>query len=691
MKMIDQESLPFMLGSSYYPEQWPSDQWAIDFAKMKELGFNCMRMAEFAWSALEPSPDRFSFDWLEQALQLAGEFDIKVVLCTPTASIPPWLRNLYPDVLAADAQGDFTYGARKGHAFTHKHLLKRNDVIVSRMADAFGEHPQVIAWQLDNEPGYPFEIYGPVMLDSFRLWLREKYGCIEALNDAWHTSFWSHQYSTFEEIEFAYRRPCGGWNPEQRVDYRRFFSAAFSDYLSRQAGILRPKIGNRTIFTNWPNTHWSIDIWKTRSFLDMMTWDNYTGEPGIREWEEQLDAGFHHDLCRCASRQRRFMIAEQRAEPCAIANPMGIYSQTMSDIAHGAKGTIFFQWRQPAGGAERGFPSVLRQDGKFGRGKDAFRKISTTVAAMASFQQATNIQSDVALLYDFENSWEGGFWLRDEPGAGYDEETLRYYRGFRQVGLNMDVCPAYLSDDHDYRVIVAPGLRRVSSKLADQLNTFVTSGGTLILGPKTGQLDKNGKLQLSQAPGPLADLCGLEVVSSAGRKAVAGNLIDGLGNQGLTDQFVLRMKAQPDQVYGDLHCIERVELLSPDAEILGSISGPGLSTLPAIISHRVGKGRVIYVAVDVHDRKFHKSLAQVITELSGIRPAFAIPDGIELCSWMVHEGKNIYILLNHTEHVRTVDLPWTMQSILEQQPITTVSLEPFDAAFLLSTEDNHDQ
>ena len=76
-------------GADYYPEHWPEARWAEDVRLMKEAGFNVVRLAEFAWSKMEPQDGCFDFDWLDRAVALLADNGISVVLGTPTASPPP--------------------------------------------------------------------------------------------------------------------------------------------------------------------------------------------------------------------------------------------------------------------------------------------------------------------------------------------------------------------------------------------------------------------------------------------------------------------------------------------------------------------------------------------------------------------------------------------------------------------------
>jgi beta-galactosidase len=87
----------FRFGVDYYPEHWPEERWQIDALLMQEAGINVVRLAEFAWSKMEPENGRFDFDWLDRIIALLGEHGIQTILGTPTASAPPWLMQNNPE------------------------------------------------------------------------------------------------------------------------------------------------------------------------------------------------------------------------------------------------------------------------------------------------------------------------------------------------------------------------------------------------------------------------------------------------------------------------------------------------------------------------------------------------------------------------------------------------------------------
>ena len=107
------------IGVDYYPEHWPVTRWATDARLMREAGFNVVRLAEFAWSRLEPAEGQFDFAWLDDALAILAAHGISAVLGTPTAVMPAWVAHKYPETLATQKDGNRqVWGQEVYHYFT---------------------------------------------------------------------------------------------------------------------------------------------------------------------------------------------------------------------------------------------------------------------------------------------------------------------------------------------------------------------------------------------------------------------------------------------------------------------------------------------------------------------------------------------------------------------------------------------
>ena len=201
------------LGVCYYPEHWPEDLWTDDARRMREAGLSLVRIGEFAWSRLEPQDGRYDFDWLARAIDVLHEAGLSVVLGTPTATPPKWLVDKMPQMLALDAQGrPRQFGSRRHYCFSYEPYAQECERIVTALAQAFGAHAGVVAWQIDNEYGChdTVESYSPAARLAFRRWCERKYGEIAALNRAWGNVFWSMELASFEEIALPEPHSDGG-------------------------------------------------------------------------------------------------------------------------------------------------------------------------------------------------------------------------------------------------------------------------------------------------------------------------------------------------------------------------------------------------------------------------------------------------------------------------------------------------
>src|SRR5512132_353328 len=125
----------FTYGVDYYPEHWPEERWPTDARLMAEAGFNLVRLAEFAWSRLEPRAGEYEFAWLDRALEVLAGQGIRAVLGTPTASPPPWLMAAHPDLFRVREDGQrVTYGNRREYCPNHPVYQEHSRRIVEAMA-----------------------------------------------------------------------------------------------------------------------------------------------------------------------------------------------------------------------------------------------------------------------------------------------------------------------------------------------------------------------------------------------------------------------------------------------------------------------------------------------------------------------------------------------------------------------------
>ena len=498
------------LGVCYYPEHWPQSQWASDAQRMADTGLTWVRIGEFAWSQLEPTPGDLHFDWLDQAIETLGAAGLKVILGTPTATPPRWMLNKHPDMLALDAHGHpRKFGSRRHYCFSHAGYLDECRRIVTLLAERYGKNPHIHAWQTDNEYGCHDTTlsYSQSATNAFRDWLAQKYQSPQALNKAWGNIFWSMEYNDFDDIGLP-KLTVTDPNPAHVMAFRRFSSDQVARFNRAQTEILRAHT-DAPLIHNYMGRILDFDHFDVGADLDIASWDSYPlgflsdrleGSSAhkarfLRQGDPDFQA-FHHDLYRAVGRGR-WWVMEQQPGPVNWApyNPAPLPGMarlwTWEAFAHGAEAVCYFRWRQAPFAQEQMHAGLLRPDSAPAPALAEAAKVAAELAQMPD----TNIApSKVALIFDYTSAWA---WDTQPQGADFDYFRLTFaaYKALRRNGLNIDILPPDTSDLSAYNLILAPGLATLQTPLLNALKTFK---GTAILGPRT-----NSKTDEMAIPVPL--------------------------------------------------------------------------------------------------------------------------------------------------------------------------------------------
>ena len=658
----------FKIGASYYPEWWPESEWEEDFSKMADLGLNVVRMGEFAWSWYEPREGEYNFAPMRRAVDCAQRHGIQVVMGTTTAVCPPWLYRKYPEVKGGNEFGHYSFGGRKGQCLSSEVFLKYARKITEEQAKALGDHPNIIGWQLDNEPGFPFKDYDPCCNQGFRNWLREKYKTIDKLNAAWFGMMWSNVYTDFDEIDIPVNSSEGGWTAEVQLDYRKYFSFTFHRLLRMEAQIVRQYSPGRFIYTNWPGANWSVNCFEGAEYMDYAAWDNYVGQPNGDQYRVQLRASMEHSFDRRLSNGKQaFLVAEQTGMVDANSSPEVIRAQTWLNVSHGAFGTIFFEWRSPTGGAEQGYGCMMAANKQVREDtKPVFQKLTAELKAHYPLIAGATTESEIAVLYSYENSWGTNGWVVD---GFYDEEFFNAYGGFKNaLATNVDVVS--IQDDFSrYRVLVIPNHRITTEEQAERVMQFVWNGGIVVMNTETGIRQESNQMRELLQPGLFADMCGAEVVGQISAETLA------------------RQTGQPSQVEfpGGVrrsvsHMINKLRLNG--AQSVATYTTGRLNGSPAVTIHPYGKGYAVLCATDGNDVFYYEALAAWLKEQFHIKPLLDVGDGI-LVSSRTKDGVEYKLAVNMKDSPVKVRLDHPMYDVLHDR-ITGCEfmLDGYDVLFI---------
>jgi beta-galactosidase len=509
--------MTMQLGVCYYPEHWPEAWWAQDAQQMVEMGIRKVRIGEFCWSRIEPRPDEFDWTWLDLAIKTLANAGLQIVLCTPTATPPKWLVDGDPDMLAVGADGHTRrFGSRRHYDFSSDTYLAQSRRITLAFAKRYGRHSAVVAWQTDNEYGCHDTVvsYSPQAVARFRLWLRTRYGSINALNDAWGNVFWSQEYSSFEQIDSPLATVTEA-NPAHRLDYRRFASDEVVRFNQAQVEILREHAPGRTVVHNFMQLFTGFDHYDVAKDLDVAAWDSYPLGALEMFWFSDSDkarwrctghpdfAAFHHDLYRGMSRQP-FWVMEQQpgAVNWATWNPAPapgmVRLWTWEAFAHGADVVSYFRWRQAPMGQEQMHEGLQLPNRQRGPGGDEAAWVARELPGIPVVKPQ---RAHVALVFDYPSRW----LLEVQPqGGDYDGLRLAFecYSALRSLGLDIDIVPSH-ADLKPYALIVLPAQPLVPAHLERSL---LASRAQVVLYPRTGSKVDAVRIAPDLPPGCLAAL-----------------------------------------------------------------------------------------------------------------------------------------------------------------------------------------
>ena len=637
------------LGSAWYPEQWPEERWAEDLHLMKAHGANVVRIGEYAWSRMEPEEGKYDMDWLVRAVRLAAKYDIKVVIGTPSDTPPAWMTQNYPDVSQIQSNGQKVgHGGRRQFSISSKRYRDFCREIVARMAQALGKEPNVMGWQIVNEP--TDESYDPEARAAWVVWLKQRYGTLDKLNAAWTTQYWSQRYTDWEQIPFSNDKANPGW----MLEVKRFITSQWVDFHRNQRDAIRAHADPKQFITvNFGGLGWAnrFDRYAANRDLDFTSWDNYVGSGHLKPYRN----GATHDLVRGWKRKNFWVMEIQPGfvNWAGVSNmlyPGETRRMAWQAIGHGSDGILYWQWRNALNGQETMHGSIIGPDGKPLPVYAEVQQIGREMAKATPLIAGTHPVSDVAILQDYASRWAIDFQLHHRD---YDqiEVLLDYYQPLKDARGAVDIVEAEVAPLSGYKLVVAPSLNVISETTAKRLTNYVRGGGHLILGPRSGMKDAYNALETQRQPGPLAELLG-----------------------GRVEQFYALDKAV--EVGGGKATIwaEQLSTAAPDTQVLlryGKANG-WLDGKPAAITRTVGKGRITYVGALVDDAVM-KTLIDGALSKAKVARDFAVPADVELMT-REGQGRRIVILINHGRTAQTVTLPEPMTDILAGGSKVSVNL-----------------
>ncbi|UQZ34951.1 beta-galactosidase [Paenibacillus sp. PK3_47] len=635
------------IGVDYYPEHWDESLWEKDVELMRETGVKVVRVAEFAWSRLEPVEGTFDFAWLDRAMELFREKGLQVVIGTPTTTPPRWLTTAYPDVLPVFKDGQTYHPGVRGHrCFNSASLRKYGSRIVEKLAAHYSGHPAVIGWQTDNEFGM-IDCHCDSCNAAFRSWVKDKYGTVARVNEEWGTVVWSGEYSDWEELTVPY----GGspfQNPSLLLDFQRFQWDAVVDFQKTQIDLLRALCPDHFITHNFHSYPQRLDMYAVGADLDVAAFDYYPNTSPDKQATTPYSGALSLDVTRGIRRQN-FWIMEQLSGSPGCWMPMWrtpypgfIRAYAWQAIARGADTVVHFRWRSAAAGAEQYWHGLIDHSNVPGRRFAEFSQLCAEVNLLSEKLLGTVLKHEVAILHSHEQKAALDIQPQAE-GLDYYENIKQYHRALTKLGIGCDVIRLGQPLD-GYKVVIAPSLYLLDEQTAAQLEAFAITGGTLILSNRSGVKNMNNICVMQPLPGMLSRAAGVWVKEY---DPVGGDIHALVDSQGDTFQ-----------------CSQWCDLLSPvTAEPIAWYGDDFYTGIPAVTVNSFGKGAVYYFGTHA-DERFWNGLLVEVADKQGLQRFAGLPEGVQATVRTGDNGSFLF-LLNLNRSPQTVPLAGSYRSALD--------------------------
>ncbi|TDU83391.1 beta-galactosidase [Kribbella voronezhensis] len=674
-----------LFGAAYYHEYQPHERLEQDLDLMAAARFSVIRVGESVWSTWEPENGGFDLDWLQPVLDGAHARGIAVLLGTPTYAVPPWLVRLYPEIAGERKTGQrIGWGARQEVDYTHPGFLFHAERVIRKIVARYADHPAVIGFQVDNEPGNEL-LHNHGVFQRFVDSLRHKYGDVQTLNDEWGLVYWSHRLSDWADLW----TPDGNVQPQYDVAWRQFQADLTTDFIGWQADIVREYARPDQFVTtciSYERPGIADDELVRR--LDVTAGNPYYAmQDGLQQpppvdvqqnwtttgtWALYLSADRMY-----SSQQRPYLVTETNAQ--SIGFPWdnrpaydGQWRQAAwALVSRGAKMIEYWHWHTLHFGAETYWGGVLPHNGIPGRTYKEIARLGAEFEAAGSLVVDLTPDSDVTMLYSVPSKW----LMQKYPALSHqdgspDERSYHglfdpFYRGAFEAGLQVRVLHTSQFTGTELvaenPVLVVPGLYLADNTLLDQLVAYAEAGGHLVVGPRTGYADQEARARTDAQPGRLA--------------AAAGVTYDEFSNL----SHDVRVHGDALRLGGDAAATRWADGLQVEgAEVLASYDHPHFGRWPAITTRAHGQGRITYVGTVPNG-----PLAVALFRWIAPTPQTDLPSSVSITSATAADGRRLKFVHNWSWDTVGIDLQEPLYDVLADASVEgKLTLGPWDVRVL---------
>lgn len=667
-----------LYGAAYYHEYMPSDRLDKDIQLMKDAGISVIRVGESTWSLFEPREGEFEFEWMDRIIDELHKAGIKVILGTPTYSIPAWLWYKHPEVLLTyqkDAKA--YYGIRQNMNITNPTFLFYSERIIREMMKHYAKHPGIIGYQVDNETtsrgvnNYNFQV-------GFVNHLKKKFGTPQNLNKVWGLQYWGMNIDSWEELA-----PRDGiTNTGYKLEWERYNRKAVADFLNWQTKIVSEyKRDDQFIMQCFMPAVQDIDQVESAKNMDVMAVNVYHGQQDELTGNEITFAG---DFFRSV-KQKNYLITETNAQTIGWNSriqqppyPGQMRQNVYAHIGSGANMVEYWHWHSIHYGQETYWKGVLSHDLQPNR---AYKEVSKTAQELKRIgKKLVNLKKEnkVAILFSHDSNDALNIMPFDQSGSAWESGNNDFYRNnlvaqFHKILYQNNVGVDFIFPENprfeDYDLVIIPSLYIASDELLNKINNYVKNGGHVIMQFKSGFSDENSMVRPVMAPGPLRESAGFYYQEFSNIKELA------LEN----DPFGVGAEKNKANTWAEYIILET-------AKPLAWYDHQYFKEYPAITINNYGQGTLLYEGCMVSDEIQEKIIQQAIERAEIKTPSQEIHWPLITKSGKNENGNTIRFYYNYSSEVKTFVYPYKSgNELISNRRINSnesVSIEPWDVIII---------
>ncbi len=679
-----------LYGAAYYNEYMPGDQAARldkDVALMKSAGLNVVRMGESTWSLWEPEDGHFEYAWMDRVVDAMGKAGIKVILGTPTYSIPAWMAHQHPEIFADRIPpGPFggrpvsaTYGLRQNMDTDSPAYRFYAERLIRHIVAHYKGNPTVIGWQLDNETS-SYDAANPDAFIGFQHYLEKKFVTPEALSNAWFLNYWGENLHTWEDLPTR----DGAQSTGYKLEWSRWSQMRVTDFLQWQAGLVRECAGPSQFVTTDYGGMMRSDVNEEAiaGFLDIPADNVYHG---TQDHFDGATQSIQEDFTRSLN-HANFLITETNAQTTGWSSAFQFppYDGQMREdvythLSNGANMVEYWHWASIAANQETYWKGVLSHDLEPNRPYAEVARTAHELEKIGPHLVGLKIRNQVAILWSRDSLNAIGFMpftsnasLPWEPGratATYQTLVQQIHRSLYDMNVGADFVFPDTRDLSAYKLIIVPALYIADDALLQRISDYVKNGGHVVMTFKSGFANENSAVRWVRAPGPL--------------RLAAGFSYQEFSNL----EHPLALKGDPYHTGSDNQVSYWAEFLMPEhAKALAYYDHPFFGRWPAITENDFGAGTLLYEGTYLSDKLQTAVLRSAVEEAGLTGPDQLLPAAVHTQHGVNRMGKRVHYYFNYS--AAEVNAPYSYAAgtnLLNGKQVTKdaeMSLGPWDLAII---------